>query len=120
MHHQVGDDLLNIHGNENDGSYFLGSKYSMADLHPTPFLQRASKEGKAQRGVDVLDLMADNGLHRYAELSSIVASLSAQERKNGVSSVRWGARGRGGGLKFWRSPTATCMGPPPIGLDCHD
>jgi len=62
---QVVDEFLKRHGNEDGGSYFLGSTYSAAETLTTPFLARSLVSLPATRDVDVLAIAEEKGLDRF-------------------------------------------------------
>ncbi len=59
------DEFLKRHGNEDGGSYFLGSTYSAAETLTTPFLARSLVSLPATRDIDVLAIAEEKGLDRF-------------------------------------------------------
>ncbi|GAB4819327.1 hypothetical protein N2152v2_006373 [Parachlorella kessleri] len=61
---QVLDKFLTWHAVNDGGDYFLGSQYSLAEVLPTGFLQRALVALPHFRGVDVWGIIKEHNLSR--------------------------------------------------------
>lgn len=58
------DALLRSQGSQDGGDYFLGGKYSIAEVLTTSLLQRALSYCQAYRSIDLWQLVKDGGLVR--------------------------------------------------------
>jgi glutathione S-transferase len=77
---KVMDAFLRSQGSTEGGAYFLGGRYSIAEVLTTSLLQRAIVYPKAYRGVDLRQLVKDNKLERFeAWMEAALARPSAQE-----------------------------------------
>jgi glutathione S-transferase len=68
----VVDACLRMHGSEEGGAFFLGEKFSIADLSTVPFLQRMIVCMPVFRGIDMWEVMKEAKLDRLVKWAETV------------------------------------------------
>ena len=64
MRGQTMDVFLRLHGSDAGGGYFLGGRYSFAEVAISPFIARILVVGPHYRGYDAKAVAAEKGLTR--------------------------------------------------------
>ena len=60
------ENCLNVHGNEEGGSFFFGGQYTLAEALTAPFVIRMSANFPVHRGVDIIENCERAGFDRCA------------------------------------------------------
>lgn len=87
---QTLDAFLRLHGSDAGGGYFLGGRYSFAEVATSPFIARILVVAPHYRGYDAKAVAAEKGLTRlqaWMEVASLTAFL-AEFQDLGVCGLR--------------------------------
>ena len=84
MREQTLDAFLRLHGSDAGGGYFLGGRYSFAEVATSPFIARILVVGPHYRGYDAKAVAAEAGLTRlqaWMEVGFFIAVRCEVRRK---------------------------------------